>query len=231
MKDYLGWLVLCTLAICLSACQKDNISPEDHLVNFNSIKVGQQSKFILFKGEHYQSSADHSFTYFSDTLVVEVVARKPDGYFVREYLTPGSISLNGENHVAFADTDIFYYILKTGNVIAIKHDHFRLRSRLFVFPDENTFEIDLNQPVSPRVSIKGWKTNLPYSTNYIAAYLPEMELFGKSYKDLSVMVDNRPMKSKGSGITHIFNRRYGMVRVAQYAALTGQGFGWDLLPN
>jgi hypothetical protein len=182
MKDCLSWSFLCMLLFYFTSCQKDNISPEDSLLNFNQIKVGQKSTFILFKGENYQSNADFSFSYIADTLVVEVVAQKPDGFFVREYLTPGSISLNGENHVAFADTDIFYYIKRAGNSVTIKHDHFRLRSRLFVFPDEENFAIELNEPVSPEVFIKGWKTNLPYSTNYAEAFLPEMELFGKTYK-------------------------------------------------
>ena len=231
MRNYLVWLILCAITVPFFSCQKDDLSPEDKLVHFKNLKVGQISKFVLFKGENYQSNANFNFEYVADTLVVEIVDQKPDGYFVREYLTPGSVSLNGQNHVAFADTDVFYYLKRAGNYIHLKHDHFRLRSRLFVFPDEETFDIELMNPVSPQVEVKGWKTNLPYSTNYITAYLPSLELFGNTYNDLSVMIDNRPMKSKGSGVTHIYNEKYGMVRVSQYSALTGQGFGWDLLPN
>lgn len=230
MTCYQAWWVLCACTLLITSCQKDDLSPDNNFVNFKSPQVGQQSRFVLFKGEDYKSNTNFDFTYTNDTLVIEVLEKKSDGYYVREFLSPGSASLNGQNNVAFADLEIYYFLEKNGNLIRIKYPNFRQNSRLFLFPSEFGGTINLEETVDPQVEVKGWKTNLPYSTGYVEA-ATSLDLFGKSYKNLNFMMDNRPMKQRGSGITHIYNKDYGMVRVSEYSSLTGKGYGWDLLPN
>ncbi|MEZ4950789.1 MAG: hypothetical protein R2784_15605 [Saprospiraceae bacterium] len=129
----------------------------------------------------------------------------------------------------FSDLEIQYFIEKNGNQIRIKYPNFRQNSRLFLFPTEFGGTINLEETVDPQVEVKGWKTNLPYSTAYVEA-ATNMFVW-EELQNLNFMMDNRPMKQRGSGITHIYNKDYGMVRVSEYSSLTGKGYGWDLLPN
>ncbi|MEZ4980788.1 MAG: hypothetical protein R2769_04215 [Saprospiraceae bacterium] len=134
----------------------------------NPYKSVNKAGLFFSKGEDYKSNANFDFTYTNDTLVVEVLEKKSDGYLVREFLSTGSASLNGQNNVAFADLEIQYFI-ENGNQIRIKYPNFRQNSRLFLFPTEFGGSINLAPRLILLVEVKSWKTNLPYSTAYVEA--------------------------------------------------------------
>ncbi len=226
----LGAVLSCFLIL---SCQKDKPVEPERLgnISFEAPKIGQLSRYILLKGDNYKNDQSFDFSYYPDTLEVEIVDETEDGFLIEERLSPNSISLNGENHVPFADSTINYYLQFDQGMLKVKNVHFRMTSRLFFIQTEFVPGLELEPFESLAVEFKGWKTNLPYNSNVYKAHTEGLELFGKTYEFLNVYIENRPMEEKGSGATHAYSLKEGLVRSSYYSWWTGQGFGWDLLPR
>lgn len=229
LRILLGWLFL----VLLLACQKEDLLPSEtgRSINLQQPRVGQISRYVLLKGEDYKSGGNIDFQYIPDTLIAEVVAVEGNVLLISEYLAPGSISLNGENHVAFADSVVYYRLHLDKGQIALQNLHFRMSSRLFFLEAGKKESLPLEPVLQPVYRVTGWKTNLPYSSDLHIGAIPSMELFGKIYTDLNIVIDNQPMREQHPGKTHIYSARYGLVRATQNNWHTGKGYGWDLLPD
>ncbi len=223
-------LLLVSLSLLFFSCQKDEDPFKVEKISFEHPQVGQKSLYLLLKGEDYKSNHNFNFSYVNDTLAAEIVAKNEKGYLVKEYLTPGSASLNGENNVAFADSAIYYYLDFQGDLLFLHQVQERLTSRIYFFQFSNEQFLLLAGRRELQVGIKGWKTDLPYSTDKIDAFTSNMELLNAQYDTLNIAIDNRPLKTREPGFTHIFSKKYGLVRSSHYSWYTSKGFGWDLLP-
>lgn len=229
MRKSTLWAALCCLLFF--NCSKDDPHPDKpQKINFAQPEVGQISRYVLLKGEDYKSRINFNFDYLADTLVAEIIQKDTGGFLVKEYLAPGSVSLNGANNVAFADSTIYYYLKIEHDRLKIKNLHFRITSRLFFGNPIQSEGIDLQDFEDLKVAFNGWKTNLPYTTSVFYAFAENHIQFEEVYDRLNVLIDNRPMQNRSSGFTHVYAKKHGLVRSSQYSWYTSQGFGWDLLP-
>jgi hypothetical protein len=229
MRKHILWAAIgCLLFI---SCQKDEVahSKPAEKINFQSPEVGQASRYLLLRGDDYKNNANSSFSYLPDTLAIEIVEKHRDTLLLKEYLTPGSVSLNGQNNVAFADSTIYYDLLLESDMLYLRNRHFRMTSRLFFLPSPPE-GLSLRAYDNLEVAFQGWKTELPYATNLQTAFAENFELLGVMYDHLNILIDNRAMKNKSQGCTHVYSRKHGLVRSSQYSWYTGKGYGWDLLP-
>ena len=227
------------LAVCLlvSSCKKEPIEPAV-LVNPNgnisltNPKIGQQSRYVLFRGEDIKDDENFAYEYLADTLAVEIVAEDENGYMVKEFLTSGSRSLNGENNVAFADSTWYYYIYvdQEDRSLKVKQRGNYYRTRLFFLYNENERGLSTQQIASPSTEIIGWKTTMPFEKELVSARVTGFDMFGQDYESLNVVIDNRPMHDGLPGSTHVFSLEDGLIRSAEYSDFDGKGYGWDVLP-
>jgi|GEM_PF-1787971 hypothetical protein len=231
----LNLILVLTAFLVLNSCGKDEaIEIQDdsfgNKVQFNKLKVGQKSQYVFFIGEDYHEQGSNSYTYLTDTMVLEVYDEDQYGYLVREYLTPGSASLHSTSNVAFADANVVYYINNEGGMLNLFSKDERLITRLFQLSSDNPGEYDLDDLDMMEVKINGWTTSQPLFDGVLEGYTKNYRQLNLEFDNLNVLIDNRDVKLGGPGNTHIYSEKYGLVRATSYNASTGKGFGWDLLP-
>lgn len=232
-------IALVTMCLLLCSCKKEQVEPiDENSANLNNIdltnpEIGQQSRYVLFRGEDIKDDDNFNFEYLPDTLAVEIISEDENGYMVKEFLTPGSRSLNGENNVAYADSTWYYYIYidEADSSLKVKQRGNYYRTRLFFLYDEESRGLGLQQIASPETEIMGWKTSLPFTKNFVTARTSDFTLFDTKYESLNIVIDNRPMEEGLPGSTHIFSLEQGLIRSAEYSDYDGKGYGWDVLPQ
>lgn len=238
MKFYnLPAFALVLACLFVSSCKKEPIEPIVVInphgnINLTNPKIGQQSRYVLFRGEDIKDNENFNYEYLPDTLAVEIVAEDENGYMVKEFLTAGSRSLNGENNVAFADSTWYYYIYvdQEDESLKVKQRGNYYRTRLFFLYNENERGLSTQQIASPTTEIMGWKTSLPFAKELVSARVNDFNVFGQQYESLNVVIDNRPMQESLPGSTHVFSLEEGLIRSAEYSDFDGRGYGWDVLP-
>ena len=224
------------MATCIAnSCSKDNeVEIQDDIfgtkVQFDQLKVGQQSEYVFFIGENYDEQGTNSYTYVTDTMVLEVFDKDENGFLVREYLTPGSASLHNASNVAFADANVVYYLNNEGGMLNLHSKDERLITRLFQLSSNNPGEYDLNELDMLEIKINGWTTSQPLFDGVLEGYTKNYRQLNLEFDNLNVLIDNRDVQLGGPGNTHVYSEKYGLVRATSYNASTGIGFGWDLLP-
>ena len=234
MRSLLVILITFTL---LSACKKEEFgssSPDgtqSNHISFASAKKGQTSKYVLFRANDYFGEETDNYTYLGDTLIVTVNKINGNKILVSEHLSSGSISLTGVPNVSYPHDTWEYYLVKNGDKVNIEKIEERVGSRLFFCTDNEVTDLPLPEIQGLKIEIEGWKCKVPFTKNKIKGFTTNYNPFGERYKKLNVLIDNEPMKEGHPGQTFLFSSENGLVRSTQYSAQTGNGFGWDLLPE
>ncbi len=218
-----------------NSCSKDEpieIEKENlgNRIQFDDIKVGQQSKYIFFIGENYDQNNGANYTYVTDTMVLEVYDEDSNGFLVREYLTPGSASLSSASNVAFPDVTMAYYLQNETSELTLASKEERLITRLFQITSESNGSYNLDPMSDMEIKINGWSTSQPLFAGVLQGFTQNYRQLDLEFDELNVLIDNRDVKLGGPGTTHVYSEKYGLVRATSYNASTGKGFGWDLLP-
>lgn len=221
--------------LAFNSCSKDEPMPiekEDFgtRLQLDKLAVGQMSKYVFFIGENYDQQGTNSYTYVTDTMVLEVFDKDESGYLVREYLTPGSASLHNASNVAFADATIVYYLQAEGGELALVSKDERLMTRLFQLSSSSDATFGLQDMDMMQINISGWTTSQPLYDGVLEGFTKNYRQLNLEFDNLNVLIDNRDVQLGGPGNTHVYSEKYGLVRATSYNASTGKGFGWDLLP-
>lgn len=236
MKYYRLPIIALAVICLLLSCKKEeleipSISPANSAISFLHPAVGQQSLYVLFRGEDIKDDSNFAYEYLPDTLAAEIIAEDENGWLIKEYLTAGSASLNGDNNVAFADSTWYYYLHSDNQRLTIRQWGDYYRTRLFFLEQNSTTGLSLQRIASPATEINGWKTMLPFDEEYTAAMTTGFTMFEEKYDHLNIIIENRPMQEDLPGHTHIFSLEKGLVRSAEYSDYDGRGYGWDALPQ
>lgn len=221
--------------VAFNSCSKDDsIKPQEldfgNKVQFNKLEVGQKSQYVFFIGEDYDQQGSSSYTYVTDTLVLEIIDQDDNGFLVREYLTPESASLHSASNVAFADATIVYYLSPEAGKLNLITKEQRLTTRLFQLSSKNEGSYSLDDMNEFEIKINGWSTSQPLYDGVLEGFTTNYRQLNLEFDNLNVLIDNRDVMLGGPGNTHIYSEKYGLVRATSYNASTGKGFGWDLLP-
>lgn len=228
-------LLITLLALLVLRCKKEDTRPElptlpsDHNISLKHPQVGQTSRYVLLKGERYfDDSQPDAYSYAADTLVVELVDETATGFRIREYLTEFSASKSSPMpEVPFPDSVTYYEMQLQGDSVLFSSNEEFFTSRLLPFASR-PFSLSVFQ--SNPTSFVGWKTELPYCECYREAFVEELSLFGYTYPDLNVIIDNLAMQVDGPGYTVVYSADAGWVRTYVVNWWTQTGQGWDLLP-
>ena len=221
--------------LVFNSCAKDEsieIEKESlgNRIQFDDLKVGQQSEYVFFIGEDYTENNGANYTYITYTMVLEIFDEDANGFLVREFLTPGSASLSTASNVAFPDAIVVYYLQNNASELQLVSKEERLNTRLFQVSSESNGIYNLDPMAEMEIKIIGWSTNQPLFAGVLEGYARNYRQLDLEFDELNVLIDNRDVKFGGPGTTHVYSEKFGLVRATSYNASTGKGFGWDLLP-
>lgn len=205
-------------------------APEDPpSIRFDSLEIGQVSRYKAFIGQNYRSPNLSPFEYIGGVLVMEIVDQNSDGWVVKEFFESAP---NVPEHLrTFLDPDTtFTYALRVEqDVLRVIAQGTELRSRLF-FP-----RVRPDLPLRPfgehETELMGWKTTLPYCECYREAFIEDAEVGGRTYPDVNAVVDNDFMQVDGPGATYLYSAEDGLVRSVWYSWWTGEGLGFDRIAS
>ncbi|MDX1942117.1 MAG: hypothetical protein SFU99_16255 [Saprospiraceae bacterium] len=201
-----------------AACQKEETATLkagncSNCINFNSLEVGQQSRYIAFKGN--RDFEEQKWQYESDTLVVRVSAKTGDNFTFEEYLTTDPDSVRSYNVILVDDS------------AKIELREYWNGSWLF------QGGLLINLPLAPAnyqlAEIKGWEAIVTCETAPCYGYLPAYQQQEFIYNDLYVYRNYEPMAWDGNGFFAIYNAKYGVVRSVSVGSWIPVGNGWDLI--
>ena len=204
----------------------ENLPPYTGPIRFDSLEIGQRSRYIALLGEDYGSN-NENFAYTTDTLRLTVVAQDANGFLIEEsFKYVGSVS----NWFDYEKDSIFrYYVKVVDDTLRFKQvgaSYWRSRIIGYYGGRDGLPMADIS---SPKIDITGWRTNLGYCECRQVGYAEDYSLFGKTYPKLNVLVDNAAMAFDGNGETYVYSKTIGIVRFSTYSWWTRSGYGWDLL--
>lgn len=203
--------------------------PINNHIRFDALEVGQTAQYIGLNGSAYFFE-NMSFEYSDDTLRLEIVDKDAKGYKVAE-----SLHYVGYVHPwlnVWRDNVFYYYLLVSNDTLRVSpvNSGEYLYSRIFAHQISQT-GLPLAKITSPEVEILGWKTSFPKCECRQQGFAENYNLFGQTYSQLNVIVENTAMAWDWNGETYVFAKPHGIVRFSTYTPWTGEGYGWDLLPN
>lgn len=198
-------------------------------IRFDSLQVGQRSRYIGLSGKNYHTQAD-DFVYTDDTLYLKIVAQDD----VKGYLVEESMNYVGDVHPWLSpdrDSVYRYYIKVSGDSLHLQGTSGAYFYSRFFFYELKKRNLPLTDFTDQVINLSGWKTELGYCECRRTGYTEQYTLFGQNYERLNVLLDNSPMALDGNGETYAYSSVYGIVRASTYSWWTSEGIGWDLLPE
>ncbi len=231
------WIVpLGLLALFSCELEEDRVYVDDPIliqtqkaIRFDRLAIGQESRYLLFRGERYAQADSHNdYTYLPDTTVIRVTDFDGESFIFREWLTPGSASRNGAKYLSDPDSTFEYFVRIEDDSLRIFFFEGYPTSRVYRWFSVKGLPLEIDQ--TREIPIEGWKTMLPYCECVQSGFTRNFNPFNRNYSHLNVIIDNYWMQVDGPGSTLVFKRELGLVRAVNYSWWTGQGTGWDLLP-
>lgn len=222
--------------LTLLACEKENTLPlpqgdsagTEQAVNWCGLEVGQATKYLRFQGYQYFQAEDYdNFAYFDDTLVLEITQANGANFTISEYFTAGSPIRDSMNAwpVQWPDSVLTYQVSVSEDTLYLDFADGPYGSSRFFYSEK----IPLH-PLEGEADIIGWKTDLPYCECHQEAMDTSWTLFGATYENVRIHIDNRDMAVDGPGFTYLYHPIDGMLRSVTYNWWTQQGYGYDRLP-
>lgn len=241
MKNlFILFALLSSVSLLVPACTRCH-EPEDLIdpvvidpppanqIRFDSLAVGQRSRYLGFEGYGYYGGNGSEFSYSDDTLILEIVGQDANGFRVAETLHYVDTVSNWYDQQR--DSTYFYYLtIQEDTLHLVPSATNYVRSRLFVYYQHND-GLYLVPLVGTEVSIKGWKSGFPYCECWRHGFTKNYLLFDKTYAYLNVLMQDSPMQVDGNGHTYVYSAQHGIVKLSQYSWWTSTGYGWDLLPE
>ena len=189
-------------------------------------EVGDKWTYRHMSGYNYHTEEDVR-CYTNDTLVLEVMeVISAEEIVVREYFSAGSeiFTVWPDSNYIWQNPENVYDLswkMENGDLVITDLDdpgaqrltsHLYLSSGRIPLVGQNTVEVTFGQ----------WKPK-PLEGDYCN----ELTIFGTSYTDLIVDVQNGGFALDGNGHTLVYNSDHGIVRSMTYGSWFGEMRGWD----
>jgi hypothetical protein len=223
MRNLLTSIIL--LSLCFSACQKEKnlaelppkIAACNNCINFQSLEVGQQSRYLAFEGEKPWEEQP-PFRYLKDTLIVQIVGKTGELFQVEEYRTS-------------APSDLLYYAFRIENdTLQVDLTPRNNYTESWLFSSIwDTIKLPLQQVNSPIIQLKGWNIPVFSESSPAMGLLERHEQLGNIYNTLNVYFDYGPIAYDGTGYYFMYNQEFGIVRNVSLNPWQAKSLGWDLI--
>lgn len=208
------------LTVILWSCQQEDdvqtLALADNCpncINFENLQVGQQSRYVAFKGKRdFEEQAWH---YESDTLVVNVVAQENTHFIFEEFLTTNPDSIRK------------YTVALSADSVKINLSEYWVGS--WLFQGGQHIAIALAPTNQQFAEIKGWEAIVDCNLAPCYGFLSEYKQNRVVFNNLYVYHNYGPMAWDGNGYFAIYNQKYGVVRSVSVGSWVPVGKGWDLI--
>lgn len=228
MRHSISTFLLALLTLLGAGCEKDEIPPIGQLpadyINFNDLKVGQRSYYLLadleFRGGPQRTS------YTGDTLVLEITGQEGDLFLVRETLTAGSPN---RDTVITRYCNVTEYGLRVENgVLTAVRTVDCLYSHLF---DELPRSLPLTPLPDSLATLDGWLVQ-PFDDGnddlILYGYVEGFSSPAAAYSRLSLLVDPSLEPLDGNKNYWLYKEEFGLVRFVSFNGFSGRGRLADL---
>lgn len=239
-KRYVYFLLFCFLYVLSCVEAEEPFVFEEEAMNLHNLNPGDTFSFVFYTAENYRDPSKFDVKYTGDTLLVEILSTRQNGYFVKESITRGSRMFSGP-------ADDYYWFYRDSvyiNFWEVTPDSLIITSTLSDSQQVTTPRI-LSEFIShlfysykiplvdnsglEEVEIKGWKTTHPYYEGNKLVQTSSYKLFDTEYTDLTIFLNNAPMSYDAPGRTTVYSRFEGIVKSNIYSWWSQQGQGWDRL--
>lgn len=208
------------LTVILWSCQQEDdiqtLALADNCpncINFENLQVGQQSRYVAFKGKRdFEEQAWH---YESDTLVVNVVTQENTNFIFEEFLTTNPDSVRK------------YTVALSADSVKIDLSEYWIGS--WLFQGGQQIHVALAPTNYQSTEMKGWEAIVDCGMAPCYGYLSEYKQNRFVYNNLYVYHNYGPMAYDGNGYFAIYNQKYGIVRSVSVGSWIPVAKGWDLI--
>ena len=205
--------------------------PDEGPLQFDNPAIGQRSYYVSFKAFLDIATKNARYEYVTDTLVLGIAGKESDHWILKEFLTPGSYSIQTKKGDFKTDSVYVTLIQLTPDSIIFSRPSTTLFSTyFFTFYGNNRLSLPLvpvtepakqNPTCSPFFSL--WPDTMGYSLNY--------SQLGQTFDHLNIYVDNTEVELDGSTLMYVYGHSYGFVRATVQSELIQNLKGWDLAPR
>ncbi|MFC1475318.1 hypothetical protein ACFLQG_01595 [Candidatus Zixiibacteriota bacterium] len=204
-----------------------NSTPDDSRISFTNLKVGQESRYVLYQMENAIWLTDSmTCKFYADTLVLKIISYDKVHYYVHEQLSEGSTIPNDNlgdwiRHMLEGD-GITYLMRVIGDSIYFSFPNgwsslYTSPQTPFSLEDINTNLLNLNSCNAVRTPItsEGYAVKYKYDNNI--------------YPRLNVLVNTEMFAVDGPGYVYIYSGLFGLVNTYSMNPWTNAATGWQLL--
>lgn len=218
-----SFIILIVFISCwFSACQKEENTLElkasecANCINFEALKVGQESRYLAFEGEKFWEE-EPSFRYLNDTLIVRVTGQTGELFQVEEYRTSNASDLLHSTFEIKSDTLLVKFIPRNNYPDS------------WLFTGISPLKLALKTISQPVIEINNWHV-APFGDESPAfGALKNYKQLNKTYNKLNVYQNYKPMTYDAPGAYILYNENAGIVRSVLINPWQAKGLGWDLL--
>lgn len=232
MKNYFFLLFFALFVFSNCDEDKDEVVVVDvvgdcaNCLNFNSLEVGQQSKYLGFIGDE-RNQVDPATTYSDDTLVVSVVGLDGTKYLIQEHLSHSPDSSWQYEISLTNDLVTFHFPPSPTNPDYPNHSS----ALVLVYSWELIFELSKEVSSGNTGAMNGWEYVFDEFCSESPCYgtIDNYSQLGDDYPMANVYQDYSPMAWDGAGQFMIYNNDYGVIRSVSVGSWVPKGWGWDLI--
>jgi len=205
--------------------------PDEGPLQFDNPAIGQRSYYVFFKAFRDNGTNNARYEYTTDTLVLGIAGKESDRWILKEFLTPGSQSI--QTNKGYFKTDSVYvtlFQLTPDSIIFSRPSNSLFSTYFFTFYENNRLSLSLapvtepakqNPACSPFFSL--WPDTMGYALDY--------SQLGQTFDHVNIYVDNTKVELDGAALMYVYGHTYGFVRATVHVELIQLLVGWDLAPR
>ena len=205
--------------------------PDAGPLQFDNPSIGQRSHYVLLRAYVDEATNKVRYEYDTDTLVVAITGKKGSEWIVKDFLTPGSYSIQTDKGTFNFDSVFVTLLDIDSDSIAFTRHASDIYSTYFF-----NFSYD-GRLVLPRGSISEPAPQNPDCSPYFyldaepMVYALNYSQLGQTFDHLNIYMDYSEIETDGAGLMYVYGHSYGFVRMTAYNPWGNNALGWDLIPR
>lgn len=204
--------------------------PDAGPVRFDTPAIGRRSYYVYFEAEEDHNTKVVNYEYSTDTLVMAVTGKKNNQWVIKDFLTPGSNSIQTKTGT-FKYDSVFVTLLDIdSDSLAFTRPASDIYSTYFFAFNSARFVVPLSQIAEPAPQNPTCSPFLFFGSDTMAYALNYTQL-GQTFDHLNIYMDYSRVEVDGGAITYVYEPPYGFVRTTWFNPLLWDAAGWDLIPR
>lgn len=204
--------------------------PDAGPLRFDSPAIGQRSYYAYFKAFTDKTTGAVHYEYSTDTIVLAITGKKGDQWIVKDFLTPGSYSIQTKKGTFNYDSVFVTLMDIDTDSIAFTRPAPDIYSTYFFVFNNARFAIPLSPVSEPAAQNPTCSPFLFFGSDTMAYALNYTQL-GQTFDHVNIYMDYSEVETDGAGITYVYEPPEGFVRMTWLNPLIANAGGCDLVPR